>query len=102
MTKKPRHPDQGSSEDVKFENWDWKRHDPEFFSAFSKLPESKDQGVINQAKWNRYMMAKKSGLPKYDFGPRNFAWVMRKEIALFALSVSFGLFLLPKWQRGAS
>ena len=33
-TRKPRHPDAGSSEDVKFEDWDWKKHDPEFYAQW--------------------------------------------------------------------
>ena len=96
-TRQPRPPDPGSSEGVEFEKWDWKKHDPEFFTQFSRLPESKDQQTINQAKWNRYMLAKKSGMPKPDYRPRNFMWVMRKEIAIICLSVGFGLFVLPKW-----
>ena len=32
MTRKPRHPDPESSEGVKFEDWDWKKHDPEFYA----------------------------------------------------------------------
>ena len=43
------------------------------------------------------MLAKKSGMPKPDYSPRNFAWVMRKEIAIICLSIGFGLFILPKW-----
>ena len=101
-TRKPRHPDQESSEGVKFEDWDWKKHDPEFYAQWQKMPESSDKATTRNVSFNRYMMAKNSGLPKYDFSPKNFAWVMRRELAVVGLSIAFGLFILPKWQRGAS
>ena len=66
------------------------------------MPESGDKATTRNVAYNRYMMAKKSGLPKYDFSPKNFAWVMRRELAVVALSICFGMFILPKWQRGAS
>jgi len=42
------------------------------------------------------MHAKGDGLPKRDYSPRNFMWVMRKEVAIFALSICVGL-SLPYW-----
>ena len=34
MTRKPRPPDASSSEGVPFEQWDWEKHDPEFYAMF--------------------------------------------------------------------
>ena len=46
------------------------------------------------------MMAKKGGMPKPDFRPRNFAWVMRREIGLFLFSCAMGFFFIPWWWNG--
>ena len=46
-------------------------------------------------------MAKKGILPKADYSMRNFTWVMRREIGIFALSCAFGLFVLPYWFKQA-
>ena len=91
--KRPRPPDEGSSEGVEFKDWDWKKHDPEFYEQFHRMPESKDPQNIDQVKWNRYMHAKASGLPKRDYSPRNFLFVMRKEVAIFSFSIFMGLML---------
>ena len=45
-------------------------------------------------------MAKTGGLPKADYSARNFAWVMRKEIALFFFSITMGFVFLPWWWNG--
>ena len=101
MTRQPRPPDAESSEGVPFEKWDWKKHDPEFYEMFQRYPDAQDPVKLNSVKWNRYMHAKKSGMPKRDFGARNFAWVMRREIGVFFLSVTMGLFFIPWWWNGA-
>jgi hypothetical protein len=41
-------------EDVKFEDWDWKKNDAEFYEVFHRNPLSKDEKSRRQVKWNRY------------------------------------------------
>ena len=95
-TKRPNPPDAGSSEGLDFKDWDWRKHDKEFYEAYQRMPESREQSNYNQVKWNRYMHAKAGGNPKYDFSKRNFMWVMRKEVAIFAISICLGL-TMPYW-----
>ena len=101
MTRQPRPPDAGSSEDIPFEKWDWQKHDPEFFTVFSRYPDAQDPDKLNAVKWNRYMLAKKGGMPKKpDYSPKNLAWVMRREIGVFCFSIFMGLFVVPWWYNG--
>lgn len=39
-------------------------------------------------------------MPKPDYGIRNFSWVMRREIGLFAFSICMGFFFLPWYWNG--
>ena len=63
------------------------------------MPEASDPLKLDQIKWRRYMMAKNGGMPKPDYRPRNFAWVMRKEIGIFFVSIAFGLMLPSIFRR---
>lgn len=67
---------------------------------FQRYPDAQDPIKLNSVKWNRYQLAKKSGMPKPDYGIRNFTWVMRREIGVFAISVCMGLFFLPWYWSG--
>jgi hypothetical protein len=44
-------------------------------------------------RWNRYQQAKLNALPKYDFKPKNFAFVMRWEILIIFGSICMGMML---------
>lgn len=57
MDHHPRYPDEGSSQDVPFEKWDWEKHDPEFYKMFKNYPDAQDPVKLNSVKWNRYQMA---------------------------------------------
>lgn len=100
MSKQPRPPDAGSAEGVPFEKWDWQKHDPEFYKVFQNYPDAQDPVKLHSVKWNRYQHAKAGGMRKPDYSPRNFAWVMRKEIGIFTFSVVMGLFFIPWWWNG--
>jgi len=101
LTRRPRAPDAMDEKNtVPFEEWNWEKHDPEFFRMFQKYPEAQNPQTTHQVRWNRYNLAKQGGVPKYDFRPRNFAWVMRKEIALFCTGITLGFVFLPWWWNG--
>ena len=47
VTRKPKPPNIESVKDVPFEQWDWEKHDPEFFRMFSKVGDAQDPAKLN-------------------------------------------------------
>jgi len=54
MTENFSDPKDGSSEKVKFEDWDWEKNDPQFYTVFKRMPEYTDPRKYDQVKWNRF------------------------------------------------
>ena len=43
-----------NTNNVPFEEWDWKKEDPDFYESYMRLPDSTDPQSFEQVKWNRY------------------------------------------------